>query len=77
MLKYGTVTLRNTGRQGTNKFLLLLADFRYCQNRKLKEMTLRDQSLAFVIGGVPLLLGPVLRGLTVVQKCKSHYLCVL
>ena len=30
----GTVTPRNTGRQGTNKFHLLLADFRYCQYRK-------------------------------------------
>ena len=35
----GTVTPRNTGRQGTNKFHPLLADFRYCQYRKLKEMT--------------------------------------
>ena len=34
-----TVTPRNTGRQGTNKFHLLLEDFRYCQYRKLKEMT--------------------------------------
>ena len=30
----GTVAPRNTGRQGTNKFYLLLADFRYCQYRK-------------------------------------------
>ena len=28
-------------------------------------MTLRDQELAFVIGKLPLLLGPVLRGLIV------------
>ena len=28
-------------------------------------MTWRDQGLTFVIGGFPLLLGPVLRGLTV------------
>ena len=34
-----TVTPRNTGRQGTNKFHLLWADFRYCQYKKLKEMT--------------------------------------
>ena len=60
-----TVTPRNTGRQGTNKFHLLLADFCYCQYRKLKEMSRRDQGLAFVFDGFPLLLGPVLRGLTV------------
>ena len=58
---YHTVTPRNTGRQGTNKFHLLLADFRYCHYSKLKEMTSRDQGLAFVIGGYPLQLGPVLR----------------
>ena len=34
-----TVAPRNTGCQGTNKFYLLLADFRYCHYRKLKEMT--------------------------------------
>jgi len=56
---------RDTGRQGTNKFHLLLADFRYCQNRKLKEITWRDQGLAFIISGFPLLLGPLLRDLTV------------
>ena len=61
-----TVTPRNTGRQRTNQFHLLLADFCYCQYRKLKEMTWRDNGLAFVIGGFPLLLGPVLRGLTVI-----------
>ena len=54
-----TVAPRNTGSQGTYKFYLLLADFRYCQYRKLKEMTWRDQGLAFVIGGFPLSLGPV------------------
>ena len=40
-----TVAPRNTGSQGTKKFHLLLADFRYCQYRELKEMTWRDQSL--------------------------------
>ena len=60
-----TVAPRNTGRQGTNKLHLLLADFCYCQYRKLKEISWRDQGLAFVIGGFPLLLRPVLRGLTV------------
>ena len=54
-----TVAPRNTGSQGTKKFHLLLADFRYCQYRKLKEMAWRDQGLAFVIGGFPLLSGPV------------------
>ena len=54
-----TVKPRNTGCQGTNKFHLLLADFRYCQYRKLKEMTRTDQGLAFVIGGFPFFLGPV------------------
>ena len=34
-----TVAPRNTGSQGTNKFHLSLADFRYCQYRELKEMT--------------------------------------
>ena len=39
-LYYGdTVAPRNTGSQGTNKFHLLLTDFRYCQYRTLKEMT--------------------------------------
>ena len=65
MIYTDTAAPRNTGSQGTNKFHLLLADFCYCQHRKLKEMTLRDQGLAFVIGGFPLLLGPVLRDLTV------------
>ena len=54
-----TVTRRNTGCQGSNKFHLLLVDFRYRQYRKLKEMSGRDQGLAFIIGGFPLLLGPV------------------
>ena len=67
-----TVTPRNTGCQGTNKFPLLLADFRYCHYRKLKEMTSRDQGLAFVIGGLPLLLGPVLRGLTVRKSVDGY-----
>ena len=34
-----TVAPQNTGREGTNKFHLLLADFCYCQYRNLKEMT--------------------------------------
>ena len=34
-----TVAPRNTGNEGTNKFHLLLADFRYCQYMKLKEMS--------------------------------------
>ena len=59
-----TVKPRNTGCQVTNNIHLLLADFCYCQYRILKEMTWRDQSLAFVIGGFPLFLGPVQRGLT-------------
>ena len=71
--KQTAVTPHNTGRQGTNKFHLLLADFRYCQYRKLKEMTWWNQGLAFVIGGFPLLLGPVSRGLTVFVIC----LCLL
>ena len=67
-----TVTPRNTGCQGTNKFHPLLADFHYCQYRKSKEITSRDQGLAFLIGGFPLLLGPVLRGLTV-PTCVLTY----
>ena len=31
-------------------------------------MSWRDQGLAFIIGGFPLLLGPVLQGLTVIIK---------
>ena len=78
-----TVTPRKTGREGTNKFHLLLADFRYCQYRKLKEMSWRDQGLVFIIGGFPLLFGPVLRGLTVcdisdavwkpAKRCAIHF----
>ena len=34
-----TVVPRNTGREGTKKFPLLLADCCYCQYRKLKEMS--------------------------------------
>ena len=70
-----TATPRNTGRQGTNKFHLLLADFCYCQYRKLKEIIWRDQSLAFIIGGH---LGPVLRGLTVsrIWHVKKHFLYI-
>ena len=33
-----TVAPRNTGRQGTHKFHLLLVDFCYRQYRKLNEM---------------------------------------
>ena len=33
-----TVAPRNAGCQGTTKSHLLLADFRYCQYRNLKEM---------------------------------------
>ena len=54
-----TVVPRKSGSQVTNKCHLLLADFCYCQYRKLKVMTWRDQGLAFVIGGFPLLLDPV------------------
>ena len=66
-----TVAPCNTGRQGTNKFHLLLVDFRYCHFRKLKEMSRRDHGLALVIGGFLLLLGPVLRGLTVLETLKT------
>ena len=68
----GTVTPRNTGRQGTNKFYLILTDFCYCQYRKLKEMSRRDQGVTFVIGGFPLLLFPVLRGLTITVSYLSE-----
>ena len=70
-VEFSTVTPRNNGRQGTNKFHLLLADFCYCQYRKLKEMIWRDQGVSFVIGAFPLLLGPVLRGLTVQNFFRS------
>ena len=45
--------------KGQSNFYLLLVD------RKLIVITWRNQGLAFVIGGFLLLLGPVLRGLTV------------
>ena len=35
---FATVAPRNTGHQGTNKWHLLLADFRYCQYRKWKDV---------------------------------------
>ena len=39
MTKNDTVAPRNTGRQGTTKSHLLLADFCYCRYNKLKELT--------------------------------------
>ena len=70
-----TVTPRNTGCQGTNKFHPLLADFHYCQYRKSKEITSRDQGLAFLIGGFPLLLdlGPVKRGIPFLYASSSSW----
>ena len=44
---------------------VLFTDFCYCQYMKLTNILSRDLKTSFIIGGIPLLAGPVKRGATV------------
>ena len=55
-----------TDFRGTTFFFLLKADFGYCQKKKYKEFAWKDPKFAFVIGGIPLVAGPLERGSTLV-----------
>ena len=51
--------------------MALWVDFCYCHYKKFEEITNRDQVFFSVIGGFPLLKGPLQRGVTVCRITKS------
>ena len=56
-MKGDTVAPRNTGRQGTTKSHLLLADFCYCQYRNLKKNCLKGPRLGIRYWRISVTLG--------------------
>ena len=67
IIELNTAEPRSYGFQGTNNFILLQADFCYCQQRKKRKLSFRDYEFLSVIGGILLVAGPLERGSTVAE----------
>ena len=59
---------RNNGFKGNNKFDLPLANYHFCQYKKMKRNDFNGQYWISVKSGLPLLIDPLKRGVTVVAK---------
>ena len=67
-----TLTPRNTGRKGTNKFHLLLADFCYCQYRN----DLKGPRFSILYWRISVSLGSGIAGFNCIWKSKGELKCM-